>query len=126
MQRFRTVLAWRDHLVENIAGVLIVTAAQLVQTWDLHPETCHLLLHGHVQLRRKGRREEAARCQGAIYPKSILAQIDAKRKTEEGDSWRRKGTSSEGRKLQVEKGKCLRRREADAGGRQKKIIISLC
>lgn len=55
MQRLRTVLPGRDQLVQEVAGVRVVAAAQVVQTWDLDPDPSHLLLQGHVQLRRKTR-----------------------------------------------------------------------
>lgn len=60
VQRFRTVLTRRDQLVQNITCILIVTTAHLLQTGDLHPETCHLLLQGHIQLmrREKGRGDD--------------------------------------------------------------------
>lgn len=57
VQRFRTVLTRRDQLVQNITGVPIVTAAQLLHTGNLHPETCHLLLQGHVHLWRRNDRD---------------------------------------------------------------------
>jgi len=55
MQRFRTVLPGWDQLVQNITGILIVTTAQLLHAGHLHPETCHLLLQNHIQLRTKRR-----------------------------------------------------------------------
>lgn len=56
VQRLGTVHARRDHLVQEVAGVLIMTGAQLVHTRDLHPETGHLLLQGQVHLVRRRRR----------------------------------------------------------------------
>lgn len=53
VQRFGTVLSRWDQLVQNFAGVLIVTTAKLLQAGDLHPETRHLLLHGHIHLQKK-------------------------------------------------------------------------
>lgn len=82
VQRFRTVLTRRDQLVQNVTGVPIVTAAQLVQTGDLHPETCHLLLQGHVHLRRKGERKRRRQ--------SVTFLCGSFKSTKEGNSWWRK------------------------------------
>lgn len=53
VQRFGTVLTRWEQLVQQVTDVLVVTAAQLLHAGDLHPETGHLLLQGHVQLKKK-------------------------------------------------------------------------
>lgn len=65
VQRLRTVLTRRDQLVQEITGVLIVTTAQVLHTGDPHPETCHLLLQGHIHLRARERERRDNRVLGS-------------------------------------------------------------
>lgn len=53
VQGFRTVLTRWEQLVQKVTGVWVVTAAQFLHAGDLHPETSHLLLQGHIQLKRE-------------------------------------------------------------------------
>lgn len=54
VERFWTVLSRRDQVGQDFTGILIVTAAHLLHTGNLDPNTCNVLLQRDVDLRKRG------------------------------------------------------------------------
>lgn len=50
-QRRGALLTRRDELIQEGTGVRVMAGAHPLHAGHLHPETSHLLLHGHVHLR---------------------------------------------------------------------------
>lgn len=53
-QRRGALLTRRDELIQEGTGVRVMAGAHLLHAGHLHPETSHLLLHGHVHLGDSG------------------------------------------------------------------------
>lgn len=50
VQGLRALLARGDEHVQQGTAVWVVATPQLLQAWDLDPETSHFLLQGHIHL----------------------------------------------------------------------------
>lgn len=64
VERFWTVLTRRDQAGQNITGILVVTAAQLLHARNLDPETCNVLLQRDVELRKRRRKKPQSNREG--------------------------------------------------------------